>query len=278
MNKFSIVTPTRNVFGKIQRCVGSVRAQTDVDYEHIVQDACSNDGSSEWLLAQSDLKVTVEKDRGMYDAINRGWEKSSGEILSWLNADEQYLPGTLRKVEIFFSKNPRLDFVFGDAIIVSADGTPISARRDVPLSHFYIRNTFLYSYSCTMFFRRRLFDEGVLRLDDGYRFAADMDLVLRLLDSGKLSARIADYLGVFMMDGTNLSCDPRMIDETEKIRVRHGAFKFKRLRLIANAGRFCERFLSGGLKSSAIDFLYALNEKPEYVRQHALSVPPTYET
>ena len=81
-----------------------------------------------------------------------------------------------------------------------------------------------------------------------------------------------------MMDGTNLSCDPRMIDETEKIRVRHGAFKFKSLRLIANAARFCERFLSGGLKSSAIDFLYALNEKPEYVRQQAPSVPPTYKT
>jgi glycosyltransferase involved in cell wall biosynthesis len=91
---FSIATPTRNALEQLKRCVGSVRGQKSVSYEHLVQDAMSSDGTPQWLSAQSDIAAVSENDSGMYDAINRSWNRSRGKILSWLNSDEQsLLPG-----------------------------------------------------------------------------------------------------------------------------------------------------------------------------------------
>ena len=120
--KFSVVTPTRNALDKLKRCVGSVRGQTGVEIEHIVQDACSTDGTPEWLAGQADLLARSEQDAGMYDAINRGWGRATGDILSWLNSDEQYLPGTLEKVAGVFARNPEIDLIYGDALVVDAAG------------------------------------------------------------------------------------------------------------------------------------------------------------
>ena len=53
----------------------------------------------------------------MYDAINRGFAKASGDILAWLNCDEQYLPGALAKVADHFARHPRTDILFGDIIL-----------------------------------------------------------------------------------------------------------------------------------------------------------------
>ena len=93
---FSIATPTRNALAKLRRCVGSVQGPFGPSCEQLVQDACSTDGTPEWLFRQPDLKAVSEPDAGMYDAINRAWGRAQGQILSWLNSDEQYLPGTLR--------------------------------------------------------------------------------------------------------------------------------------------------------------------------------------
>ena len=86
--KFSIVTPVMNGMPQIRRCVGSVRGQKEAGCEHIIQDGGSSDGTVEWLKTQPHLRVCAEADMGMYDAINRGWSRAAGEVLSWLNADE----------------------------------------------------------------------------------------------------------------------------------------------------------------------------------------------
>jgi glycosyltransferase involved in cell wall biosynthesis len=262
---------------KVRRCVGSVRGQSKVSYEHLFQDACSTDGTADWLRSQPDLNVVVERDTGMYDAINRGWVRSRGEVISWLNGDEQYLPRTLATVEGEFRKHGDIDFVYGNAIIVDAKGTPIAARRDIRLSRFYIRNASLSSYSCTMFFRRRLLDEGILNLDSKYRFAADMDLVLRLLEAGKRPMHIPEYLSLFTVDGTNLSRDPRMLEESERLRRAHGALSFKPARNLARAGRLLERLFLGRLNPASIEYEFAEDEAPQYRRIRQQRVPASYK-
>ena len=62
--RFSIATPARNSLGKLKRCVGSVRGQSDVALEHIIQDAQSSDGTPEWLARQADLRAVSERDDG----------------------------------------------------------------------------------------------------------------------------------------------------------------------------------------------------------------------
>jgi glycosyltransferase involved in cell wall biosynthesis len=215
--KFSVVTPTKNSLSKLKHCIGSIRGQKDVVYEHLIQDACSTDGTPQWLASQVGLSWKSEPDDGMYDAINRGWAHADGDVLSWLNSDEQYLPDTLCSVAKIFEKHSDVDMVYGDALVIRPDGEIIAARREIRLSATYIANSFLNTFSCTTFFRRRLWKNGLLRLDSRYRYAADMDLILRLLNAGKRIIKVPQYLGLFTLDGSNLSYHPQMLVETADI-------------------------------------------------------------
>src|SRR2546423_2958645 len=107
--KISIVTPSFRSSAWLKLCVASVANQTGVDVEHIVQDSQSDDDTQHWLPKDGRVKAFIEKDKGMYDAVNRGWRRASGEILAYLNCDEQYLPGALQAVEQFFQANPGTD-------------------------------------------------------------------------------------------------------------------------------------------------------------------------
>src|SRR5690606_12862772 len=107
--KISIVTPSFRSNRWLKLCIASVADQEGVDVEHIVQDAVSDDGTLDWLPHDPRVTAYVEKDSGMYDAINRGWKKSSGDIVAYLNCDEQYLPGALKAVHDYFEANPDVD-------------------------------------------------------------------------------------------------------------------------------------------------------------------------
>jgi GT2 family glycosyltransferase len=275
---FAVVTPTRNALEKLRRCVGSVRGQVGVSLQHLVQDACSDDGTPEWLARQTGIDWRSEPDAGMYDAINRGWRRSDGAILSWLNSDEQYLPGTLTAVGRYFEQHPKIDFLFGDVLVIDGNGHLIAARRETRLSRAYIANGFLNAHSCTMFFRRRLWDEGLLQLDERYRYAADMDLVLRLFEAGKCHAKLPAYLSAFALDGTNLSCHPRMLEETAEIQRRHRAWHSPWMRRLVTSGRHAERLAGGCYRKVDIEYAYAEDERPSYRTVKALAVGGTYDT
>lgn len=276
--KFSIVTPTRNALDKLRRCVGSVRGQRGVEVQHILQDACSSDGTPAWLAAQPDLDWRSEADGGMYDAINRGWARADGAVLSWLNSDEQYLPGTLEMVARAFEADPELDFLYGDALVVDGKGALIAARREIRLSRTYIANGFLNAFSCTTFFRRRLLERGVLQLDTTYRYAADMDLILRLLASGARYTKLDAYLSAFMLDGGNLSCHPGMLTETSEIQLKHGALRLAPLRKLVTGGRYVERLLGGSYRKVDVEYSFAEDEHPNYRRITGKQISGSYRT
>lgn len=261
---FSIVTPTRNDLRKLRRCVGSVRGQTGIDLEHIVQDACSSDGTSEWLRQQSDIRAVVEPDSGMYDAISRGWRRAQGKYLSWLNSDEQYLPGTLAFVEKHFASHPNDSVIFGDYIVAQSDGSAVALRREIPFRHSYVVNGFLPSASCTLFFRRELLDDGILQFDTSLRYAADKDLILRLHAAGVSIVHVRQTLAIFGIDGTNLSTHPEMEAEAELVRRRHGAFMNNFIRRVVMLGRTTERIVTGGYFPRNVLYSYATDERPNY--------------
>jgi glycosyltransferase involved in cell wall biosynthesis len=261
---FSVVTPTRNDLPKLRRCVGSVRGQQDVGVEHLVQDACSSDGTPEWLAAHPDLQAVSERDRGMYDAIHRGWARARGRYLSWLNADEQYLPGTLTFVHEWFEAHPEPRVLFGDYLVARPDGTAVALRREIPFRRAYVVNGFLNTTSCALFFRRELWDRGLLRFDDGLRYAADKDLMLRLHDAGVLITHVPRVLAIFGIDGTNLSTHAQMEIEAEEVRSRHGALSSRALRRLVMLGRSAERLLSGGYARRDFSYRYAIDERPAY--------------
>lgn len=273
---FSIATPTRNELGKLRRCVGSVEGQTGVHFEHLVQDATSNDGTAQWLdshaAAHPAFHPVSEPDSGMYDAINRAWSRSRGAYLSWLNSDEQYLPGTLLRVHRFFEAHPDVDVVFGDYLVTDPAGRAVALRREIPIRRFYVVNSFLNAQSCTLFFRRRLFEKGLLKLDSRYRYAADKDLVLKLLDAGARFQHLPEVFSLFGIDGSNLSTHVGMHREAEEIRLAYGAFRWRPLRALALVGRRVERLMRGAYRSQPFNYRYALDETPTYVNYRAVRV------
>jgi glycosyltransferase involved in cell wall biosynthesis len=266
---FSIATPTRNSLAQLRRCVGSVRGQSPASYEHLIHDACSSDGTPEWLAQQRHVRAVSEPDGGMYDAINRAWSRAQGDYLSWLNSDEQYLPGTLSWVESYFEAHPEVDALFGDYVVAGDDGRPIALRREIPFRAVYVRNTFLNVHSCTTFFRRRLFDRGQLRLDARYRYAADQDLILRLASQRAVIRHVPRYLAIFGIDGNNLSTHERMEVESEAIGRAHGALRHRPLRQVFMAARRVERLFKGAYRPVPIRYRFATNEVPDYVEFEA---------
>src|ERR1700694_5003916 len=116
--KVSVVTPSFKQLPWLKLCVASVADQVGVEIEHIVQDAGTGGDLEIWAASQPSLRLFVEPDAGMYDAINRGLRRATGEICAYLNCDEQYLPGALQAVEKFFQSHPEVDMVFGDVVMV----------------------------------------------------------------------------------------------------------------------------------------------------------------
>jgi glycosyltransferase involved in cell wall biosynthesis len=203
--KFSIVTPSYNMLEWLKPCVASVRDQEGVEVEHIVQDACSPDGTADWLVGQKHLRAYVEKDDGMYDAINRGIERSTGEILAYLNCDEQYLPGALAKVAEAFEARPEVDVIFGDFIVVDEKGEFRACRKVVcPSSYLTLVHTMPVG-PCATFFRRRLVEERGLRFDSRFKAMADKVWVQEMADRRLKMHLLRSYTSTFATTGTNLA-------------------------------------------------------------------------
>ena len=122
--RFSIITPSFRQLAWLRLCAASVADQPSVEHEHIVQDAGTGPELENWAKTVPKLSLHVEKDDGMYDAVNRGLKRAQGTICSYLNCDEQLLPNVLGQVAAFFEKNPEIDVLFGDAIRPSRSEKP----------------------------------------------------------------------------------------------------------------------------------------------------------
>ena len=203
--RFSIVTPSFRSSRWLKLCIPSV-ADQGVALEHIVQDAGSDDGTLDWLTTDSRVIVHVEKDRGMYDAVNRGYRRAKGDLLAYLNCDEQYLPGALSKVESFFAQYPDVDVVFGDCLVVDAEGGYICERRSLTpqLLHTWSASNLAFLTAVT-FIRRRVLDTHRLWFNADYRDAGDQDWALRLVKAGLQTAVLPEFLSVFTETGGNMT-------------------------------------------------------------------------
>ena len=139
--RFTIVTPSFGQLAWLELCIASVADQNGAgSIEHIVCDGGSAgiEEFKERMLAQFPetqnyrLEFVIGPDAGMYDAINKGLRRAKGDICSYLNCDEQLLPGSLAAVGDYFAKHADIDLVFGDTIVVGREGAPLCYWRPSP--------------------------------------------------------------------------------------------------------------------------------------------------
>ena len=205
--KVSVVTPSFRQLAWLKLCVASVADQVGVEVDHIIQDAGTGSDLEVWAASQPNLRLFVEPDAGMYDAINRGLRRATGEICAYLNCDEQYLPGALARVANFFAVHPELDVVFGDVILVDQHGQPLSYRRTILPRLRHIELAHLNTLSCAMFFRRKLLDRGFY-FDPAWKDVGDGVWVEELLRNKVRMAALPEPFGVFTFTGENRSTLP----------------------------------------------------------------------
>jgi glycosyltransferase involved in cell wall biosynthesis len=202
--KISVVTPSFNQFDYLKLCAASVADQEGVECEHIIQDAgTAAPGMEAWAQSLPHVRLFVEKDAGMYDAINRGLRRASGEICAYLNCDEQYLPGSLRKVAEFFDAHPEIDVLFGDVVLIDREGSPLSYRRVILPTLQHVRLVHLNTSTCSTFFRRRLLERGFY-FDTKWKVIGDAVWVAALLENKVPMGTIREPLAVFAFTGENL--------------------------------------------------------------------------
>jgi len=212
----SIVTPSFRNLGWLKLCVASVADQAGVEVEHIVQDARSDDGTPEWLAQNPQVRAYVEPDEGMYDAVNRGWRRAKGEILAYLNCDEQYLPGGLRAVEQFLRQHPQADVVFADTVVVDGQGRFICYRKSlVPWKNtMWVYNPVITS---SIFIRRRVLDQHGLFFDPRWRALGDKVWVTQMVRRGLNMAVLRQFTSTFADTGENLCLTPSARREIEQV-------------------------------------------------------------
>ena len=219
--QFSIITPSFRSSKWLKLCIASVADQEGVEFEHIVQDAVSDDGTLDWLPQDRRVKAHVEKDSGMYDAVNRGFRRATGELLAYINCDEQYLPGALRQVRDFFQRNPETDVVFAGCLVVHGDGSYLCERRPLipQLAHTWVSGSLSFLTAAT-FLRRRVMDRSQLWFNPAWRDVGDGEWALRLIQSGQRMAVMPEFTSVFTETGSNMNLGANATREKKEFLAR----------------------------------------------------------
>ena len=186
--RISIVTPNYNKKEFLEKAILSVLSQGYPNLEYIVIDGGSTDGSVEIIKRyEKDLAYWVsELDKGMYHAIKKGFEHSTGEIMAWINSDDMYHPNALFTVAQIFSDLPNISWLVGAQTHFNESSRTVKATSSAYFNHkSFLMGIYQWIQQETTFWRRSLYDRvGGIRTN--YRLAGDFDLWMRFSRYEKL--------------------------------------------------------------------------------------------
>lgn len=179
--KFSIITAVYNGEQYLESCIQSIMTQSYFDYEHIVIDGGSTDGTIEILKRyenQYNLKWISEKDNGMYDAICKGFSMASGNVFSWLNYDDIYLPNAL-EIVAYAIREHDISWCTGYPVVFSPSGVMYSMPKTIPvyfkcfMKHGYYGATSIGIQQESTFWTRELWEKARGEQIRQYKMAGD---------------------------------------------------------------------------------------------------------
>ena len=189
--KISIITVSYNSNLTIKDTIDSVLSQTYLDIEYIIVDGWSNDNTVDIIREYEPsfngrMKWISEKDSGLYDAMNKGIQMATGEIIGIINSDDLFCDKhAIEKVMHIFEENESLDSVYADLFYVAQNDTAKIVRR------WKTGNQKQFKYGWhpahpTLYIKKEVYNKyGLFNLD--YKLAADFEIMLRFLEKYRIS-------------------------------------------------------------------------------------------
>jgi len=224
--------------------------------------------NSNFQIPNYSIAIYSERDEGMYDAINRGLAKAKGDVIAYLNCDEQYLEGSLGEVQRFLENDRQADVVFGDALLVDGEGKAVAYRRIVRPRRMHTRLCHLCTLSCAMFLRRAVI-EGGARFPTEYRAIGDAVFVDELLARGVRMRTTQTPLATYALTGANLSDGLHAKEESARWR-KSGPYPSWASGICKIAHRL-RRLLAGGYKRRSLDYALYTFSSPDSRARFACS-------
>jgi len=186
--KISVITAVYNRVATIGEALDSVRAQTWPDVEHVVIDGASTDGTLELLRSrQHELAVLVsEPDKGIYDALNKGIARCTGDVIGLMHSDDLYADERVLNDVAEAFRDPGVDTVYGDLDYVSQSDTRRVIRRwrSGEYSPQLLKRGWMPPHPA-LYLRRQVIERWG-SFDASFRIAADYDAVLRYFGQGRI--------------------------------------------------------------------------------------------
>lgn len=184
----SIVTPSFNQGAYIEQTILSVLEQNYPNLEYIIIDGGSTDGSVD-IIRRYEKYLTYwvsEPDGGMYHALQKGFTRTTGEIMGWINSDDMYHKGAFSIVAEVFSQYPRIDWLSGVPTIFDEQGrtTTIKPLRRYSRFLFFLNSQEWVQQESTLW-RRSLWEKSGNAISTAYQLAGDFELWMRFFRYSK---------------------------------------------------------------------------------------------
>jgi glycosyltransferase involved in cell wall biosynthesis len=198
----TVITPSKNQGKYIKDCLESVHRQSHKQVEHLVLDGMSTDGTA--TICKNYPSVFLQKtDTGPAQAINRGMDLATGDIVCWLNADDAFFGvDTLKEVSSIFDRFPEVQVVTGCGYYISEDGRLLEPI--IPDFGKYISERWLRRVDCFLqpatFWRR-----NTIRLDESLHYTFDWRLWLDFYRAGLNILYVPTYFGLYRLQPSSLT-------------------------------------------------------------------------
>ena len=267
----SIVIPTYQQGRYIQRTLESILDQGYPALELIVIDGGSTDQTREIIERyQTHIAIYIsEKDGGQSDAIRKGFELATGQIITWMNSDDTYAENALITVGQFFAANHSVRFAYGNRDIINENDQVIGRRRQPDFHPRIMRYCHMIVPQVSAFWQRSLYLESG-GVDASLRFCMDFDLFVKMALISP-PAHLPIVLGNFRIHGDsktsnleNVRLAEDQIVQKRYCRYKPGTIQFKIVRTYCLILLVLNMANNGGLAERIIERFRSLTSKDIY--------------
>ena len=224
--KLSIITVCFNAEITIEKTIKSILEQTFTEFEWVVVDGKSTDRTnyiikkyiSEFERKGIKVNYTSEKDNGIYDAMNKGAQRATGEYLTYMNADDSYYKNDSIERVVVILENTTADIIYGDCLFVKKNEKYIEKAKDIETITYHLP-------FCPQgaFVKSKL--QRQLQFDTQFRISADYDFFLRAYLQGKRFQQIDQVVAYFTFGGVSNENLIKTYKDDVAVKVKNGLEK-----------------------------------------------------